>query len=270
MSDSQRDQTAERNEDRPTPRLPPRFWLAMTVGLGVMFLLDGPVLALVRPLHDSGFSDLINHTIRQLGTGHVQVAALLILVLLGAALKARSLTAAGGWGALSLAISAAAATILKVLIHRPRPWFQPPEPATWKAGVVAAIEESKLRAFPSGESTATFAVVWTFAYFCPALRWPLLGVAVLVAAARVLVGAHHPSDVWAGAMLGIAVGEWVAGLARARARRGGPSAGSGFSPSRVEGSPRAKSRGGIPESGAGGPEAGQGCPQAGQGGVPQG
>ncbi len=205
------------NHHESLSRLSLRFWLAMALGLGVMFLLDGPVLALVKPLHESPVSDLINHTIRRLGTGNVQAAALLALILFGAVFRVRCLVAAGGWGALSLAASAAAATILKVLIHRPRPWSQLPEPATWAAGVSAAIHESKLRAFPSGESTATFAIAWTLGCLCPPLRWPLLGLAAMVAVARVVVGAHHPSDVWAGAMLGIAVGSWAAGLARRRA-----------------------------------------------------
>ncbi len=213
-------QHAAHNNHTPLPRLSLRFWLALTVGLGLMFLLDGPVLDLVRPLHHSAFSDLLNHTIRRLGTGNVQAVLLLALILAGAALRVRCLLAAGLWGAVALVVSAAAATILKVLIHRPRPWSQLPEPATWAAGVAAAIHENSLRSFPSGESTATFALAWTLGCLCPPLRWPLVAVAALVAVARVLVGAHHPSDVWAGAMLGIAVGQWAAGLSRRRSAAG--------------------------------------------------
>jgi len=201
-----------------------------------MFALDGWVLDLVKPLHNSPFSDLINHSIRQLGTGQVQAAALLLLVVIGLALSVRlpgqrlgkmrfpwagRLAALGGWGVLSLAVSALAATVLKVLIHRPRPWFEPPDLANWQACVHLAIHESRLRGFPSGESTTTFAVAWILAWGYPRLRWPLLGVAVIIAAARVVVGAHHPSDVWAGAMLGIAVAQWVTGLSRRRAEQGG-------------------------------------------------
>ncbi len=201
------------------------FWLAMMVGLGAMFLLDARVLAWVRPLHESRSSDLVNHTVRQLGTGQVQALVLLALVVVGLTVKrgrsgARHLRAAGGWGILSLVVSAAASTILKVLIHRPRPWFVPPELSSWKAYLLLSIQEGRLRAFPSGESTTTFAVAWTLAWGYPRLRWPLLGVAIIIAAARVVVGAHHPSDVWAGAMLGIAVAEWVKGLARRRAEQG--------------------------------------------------
>jgi len=217
--------TASPYNRRPSARCLRWFWLGMMVGLGVMFLLDAPVLAWVRPLHESRFSDLVNHTIRQLGTGQVQAVVLLALVVVGLTAKparsgARHLRAAGGWGILSLVVAAAAATILKVVVHRPRPWFVPPELTSWKAYLLLAIQEGKLRAFPSGESATTFAVAWTLAWCYPRLRWPLLGVAVTIAAARVVVGAHHPSDVWAGAMLGMAVAEWVTGLARRRAEQG--------------------------------------------------
>jgi undecaprenyl-diphosphatase len=131
------------------------------------------------------------------------------------------LAALGGWGVLSLAVSALAATVLKVLIHRPRPWFEPPDLANWEAYVTLAIHESKLRAFPSGESATTFAVAWILAWGYPRLRWPLLAVAVMIAAGRVVVGAHQPSDVWAGGMLGMAVAQWVTGLSRGRPEQGG-------------------------------------------------
>ena len=52
------------------------------------------------------------------------------------------------------------------------------------------------------------------------LRLPLLLVASLVAVERVLLYKHHPSDVWAGAILGLAISAVLAGL-----RRRGRSAG---------------------------------------------
>ena len=43
--------------------------------------------------------------------------------------------------------------------------------------------------------------------------------AVLIGLARVVVGSHHPSDVVAGAMLGIAVSQALASMARWREAR---------------------------------------------------
>jgi undecaprenyl-diphosphatase len=38
----------------------------------------------------------------------------------------------------------------------------------------------------------------------PRLRWPLLGLALLIAISRVVISAHYPSDIIAGAGLGVA------------------------------------------------------------------
>ena len=42
----------------------------------------------------------------------------------------------------------------------------------------------------------------TLGYFAPRLRWPLLALAVLIGMSRVIIGAHYPSDVIAGAAIG--------------------------------------------------------------------
>ena len=51
----------------------------------------------------------------------------------------------------------------------------------------------------------------------PRLRWPLLFVALLVAMSRVIIGAHYPSDVLAGAAIGVGTALL---MRRAFARRG--------------------------------------------------
>lgn len=47
----------------------------------------------------------------------------------------------------------------------------------------------------------------------PALGWLLVPFAVLVAMSRVILGLHYPSDVAAGALLGLALARLVAGFA---------------------------------------------------------
>jgi membrane-associated phospholipid phosphatase len=62
---------------------------------------------------------------------------------------------------------------------------------------------SRYASFPSGHSVTAFAAATAIGWFAPRLRWPLYGLAALVALSRVALGAHYPSDVLAGAMLGI-------------------------------------------------------------------
>jgi len=208
-----------------TPRRTPWVWIALALGLVGAFALDGPVMAAVRPLHSTHFADFIRHTVRWLGIGYVQAAALLAVVVVGAVLRSRAAGVAG-WALLALALSGIGANVLKVLVHRPRPWVTAAPPHAW----LGYLRLHELQSFPSGEATTSFAIALVLAGGFPWLRLPLFTVAAIVAAARVMVGDHVPSDVWAGAMVGIAVGQWVLSRARARARRGGPGDGAPTGP----------------------------------------
>ena len=61
---------------------------------------------------------------------------------------------------------------------------------------------------PSGHATTAFAVLAAFGTLWPRARTVLLVYALLIAASRVVVTAHHPTDVLAGAMVGF-VGVWL-------------------------------------------------------------
>jgi len=78
--------------------------------------------------------------------------------------------------------------------------------------------------FPSGHTTTAFAALAAIAILWPRARTVLLIYAVLMGVSRVVIAAHHPTDVLAGALFGIAgavlVRRWFA------ARRLGFSIGS--------------------------------------------
>lgn len=57
---------------------------------------------------------------------------------------------------------------------------------------------------PSGHATTAFAVLVAFGTLWPRARTVLLIYALLIAVSRVMVNAHYPSDVFAGALVGIA------------------------------------------------------------------
>ena len=63
---------------------------------------------------------------------------------------------------------------------------------------------STYASMPSGHAVSAFAMAVSLGWMAPRLRWPLLGLALLIAISRVVISAHYPSDVIAGAGLGTA------------------------------------------------------------------
>lgn len=57
--------------------------------------------------------------------------------------------------------------------------------------------------FPSGDTASAVVAFVPLAIASPKLRWPLVGLMALVALFRIVAGYHYPSDVLAGAALGM-------------------------------------------------------------------
>jgi membrane-associated phospholipid phosphatase len=76
--------------------------------------------------------------------------------------------------------------------------------------------DSTWASFPSGHATTAMALGVALALLFPRLRWVFLCLCLWIALSRLFVGAHYPSDVIAGIMLG-GITAWV--MARALARR---------------------------------------------------
>ena len=142
----------------------------------------------------------------------------------------RGLTDAGAHGIVWIAIAAAVALwlrrplvllavvaaveiasyldgVLKTAIGRERPPLADPR-------VHALIPLPHDPSMPSGHALMAFAAAVVLGVAAPALRWPLLILATGIGLSRVYLGVHYPSDVLAGAAIGVAVGAgcaWIMG-----------------------------------------------------------
>ncbi|WP_298243079.1 phosphatase PAP2 family protein [uncultured Bradyrhizobium sp.] len=144
-------------------------------------------------------------------------AALVVLALVAAGLHGTRRTLLLGFGTrvqflfLSIAVSALAAEILKYIIGRGRPFvggkanpfnFVPFE----GSGAYASL--------PSGHAVAAFALAFAVSALWPRLRVFMFTYAIVIVLTRLVLLAHHPSDVVAGALVGMvgamAVRYWFA------------------------------------------------------------
>jgi undecaprenyl-diphosphatase len=111
----------------------------------------------------------------------------------------------------AVALPSLAVTIVKRLIGRARPFVGGHLDPFLYAHPVWRPDYASM---PSGHATTAFAAAIAVALLWPRLRVPTLIYAFLIAASRVVLGAHYVSDVVAGAAVGVAgallVRDWFA------------------------------------------------------------
>jgi undecaprenyl-diphosphatase len=108
----------------------------------------------------------------------------------------------GRMAALHMAVTGATAALLYRLLKR---WTRRPRPYRAHREIVAHIAPLDEFSFPSGHTlhAVSFTII-ALAYF-PLLAPLLVTFALLVAASRVVLGLHYPSDVLAATILGAAL-----------------------------------------------------------------
>jgi undecaprenyl-diphosphatase len=130
------------------------------------------------------------------------------------------------WGVLLLTVVAVAladwaATALKAIVDRPRPFVRYPEPKV-------LVPRPHDGSFPSGHAATSFAAATILSLAFPKAAPAFLVLAAAVAYSRVYVGVHYPLDLIAGAAVGAAVASvlwWIATRSR-RASTDAAKAGS--------------------------------------------
>lgn len=96
--------------------------------------------------------------------------------------------------------------IADAIWDRPRPYES--HPGAYR------LTESRDPSFPSDHASAAFAIAFGIAFVAPRIGGVFLAAAALIAVGRVVVGAHYPSDVLAGLVVGAVVAGVVVGLGR--------------------------------------------------------
>jgi undecaprenyl-diphosphatase len=95
----------------------------------------------------------------------------------------------------------------KVIVHRHRPFEHQLGPA------------SSTHSFPSGHTATSFACATVLSAFAPRRRVPFFVLAALIGFSRVYNAMHYPTDVLAGAVLGVLTALLLLAADRRRSRR---------------------------------------------------
>lgn len=169
--------------------------------------LDGAVLLWIQEFARTPLLDPLVKCYTQLGN-----AGLLWIVLSLAMLCHKSTRKAGAMSLLAMAFGLLCTNVaLKHLVARERPWLN-------VAGLKHLVDERDPLSFPSGHTCAAFACAGVWWRTMPR-RWMAaagLAMAVCMGLSRLYVGVHYPSDVLAGALVGL----FCAWLARRVCRQG--------------------------------------------------
>jgi undecaprenyl-diphosphatase len=97
-------------------------------------------------------------------------------------------------------------TLLKRVCVRERPFI------THAAIDLKAVPLDRY-SFPSGHTLHAVSFAWQATAHFPELGWVLVPLAALIAASRMVLGLHYPSDMLAGAAIGAALAELGTSLA---------------------------------------------------------
>jgi len=110
--------------------------------------------------------------------------------------------------AMAFAIELSIYKLSKSLLPRLRPYASVPR----VSGLVVPPDEYS---FPSGHTAAAFVMVTVLSAFAPLLSMLLLPLAIGIGFSRMYLGVHYPTDVLAGAALGLMSGKvslWIFGV----------------------------------------------------------
>lgn len=176
----------------------------------LVWYIDGPMKGFIVSVQ-SDWGLQVATVITAVGYGLTDAGIAAVLFGLGRLTGRPREAVAGKLGLFAVIVSGLSGQVLKNLFCRARPLTE--QSGEFFVEFPCLGKGAGFISFPSGHSVTAFALAFVLARSYPRYAVPLYGLAVLVALSRVYLAKHFPSDVVAGAVVGILSGWFVCRLA---------------------------------------------------------
>lgn len=197
--------------------MPGGWRVALAVGILLLpgaFLMDRPLAAALRLDAVPWFLGVMQW-VTWLGYGALDIAVPLGIGLFGRALGDPHAWRRGCAGGLAVALAGLLDQVVKNVLCRARP--NAADAGVFFSAFPCFPAPYALASFPSGHATTAFALATVLSFWRPKWTAAWLALAAAVGWSRIVLGSHFPSDVLAGAVLGVAVAlafvRWWPGMA---------------------------------------------------------
>ena len=169
----------------------------------IAFLFDSTLTVRLRELHHIAILHALDPLFNFASHGLTLIVGALILYLLGIHLRRRSLFETGKLLIISFISAGLTAQVLKHLLGRARPRV------TGDILFIGPTLKGGYDSFPSGHTTVAFSFAYVLACLFPRYGVLFYAAAALTGFERVIHASHFFSDVCAGAVIGLFVGNLV-------------------------------------------------------------
>lgn len=173
----------------------------MDILLDILHTFDYDILLAISTRWRGGLSDTVWTLLTTLGNGGAVWIALAVVLLFF-----RKTRRAG--------IAILAALVLGLLVGNVwlKEWIMRPRPFVTHADLAALVDPGDPWSFPSGHALSSFAAAAALCYHHRKGAIPAFVLAALIAFSRLYASVHYPSDVLAGALIGVLCGLLAAWL----------------------------------------------------------